>query len=217
MLRELPASDRPRERLHALGPMSLSDVELLAIVLGTGGGGRDVLALAREVLVVLDGSAQAPALSELQSVNGLGSAKSALVSAAMELARRYIAPAKVRIAFPVDVLPLISHFADRKQEYFLAVSLNGAHEVIATRVVSIGLVNRTVVHPREVYADPITDRAAAIVVAHNHPSGCVDPSREDRDVTRRLVSAGQTLGIQLLDHVIFSTAGYYSFLEKGEL
>ena len=135
----------------------------------------------------------------------------------MELARRYIAPAKVRIAFPVDVLPLISHFADRKQEYFLAVSLNGAHEVIATRVVSIGLVNRTVVHPREVYADPITDRAAAIVVAHNHPSGCVDPSREDRDVTRRLVSAGQTLGIQLLDHVIFSTAGYYSFLEKGEL
>ena len=115
------------------------------------------------------------------------------------------------------MLPAIRHYADRKQEHFLSVSLNGAHEIIAVRVVSIGLVNRTIVHPREVFADPLTDRAAAVVVAHNHPSGQVQPSMEDRDVTRRLKSAGDTLGMKLLDHVVFSTLGYYSFLEHGEL
>jgi DNA repair protein RadC len=113
------------------------------------------------------------------------------------------------------VLPLIRHFADRKQEHFICVSLNGANEIIATRVVSVGLVNKTQVHPREVFADPITDRASAVIVAHNHPSGSLEPSKEDIDITARLKSAGEILGIRLLDHVIFNSKGYYSFLEKG--
>jgi DNA repair protein RadC len=113
------------------------------------------------------------------------------------------------------VLPLIRHYADRKQEHFICVSLNGANEVIATRVVSVGLVNKTQVHPREVFADSITDRATAVIVAHNHPSGSLEPSREDFEITDRIKSPGEVLGIRLLDHIVFNQKGYYSFCEKG--
>ena len=115
-----------------------------------------------------------------------------------------------------DVLTLIQHMADRKQEHFLCISLNGAYEVIAVRTVSVGLVNKTQVHPREVFADPITDRATAIIVAHNHPTGNLTPSKDDIVITRQLKSAGETLGIKLLDHIIFSHKGYYSLMENGE-
>jgi DNA repair protein RadC len=112
---------------------------------------------------------------------------------------------------------LIRHYADRKQEQFICISLNGANEVIAHRVVSVGLVNKTQVHPREVFADPITDRASAIIAAHNHPSGSLSPSKEDVEITRQIKNAGETLGIKLLDHIIFNHRGYYSFLEDGKI
>jgi DNA repair protein RadC len=115
------------------------------------------------------------------------------------------------------VLPVIRHYADRKREHFLSISLNGAHEVIHSRVVSIGTVNRTFVHPREVFSDPLTDRAAAVIVAHNHPSGNVEPSREDADITHRLTESANILGIDLLDHIVFSMNEYYSFLEHDRL
>jgi DNA repair protein RadC len=140
-----------------------------------------------------------------------------LIAASLEFARRILCPGTHRIRFPADVLPLVRHYADRKQEHFLSLSLNGAHEVAATRVVSVGLVNRALVHPREVFAEALVDRAAAVVVAHNHPSGNVEPSPEDREVTIRLQKAGRTLGIALLDHIVFSQTGYFSFLEQGEL
>ena len=147
----------------------------------------------------------------------MGPAKAALIAAAMEFARRRIRPEGLRISFPPDVLPLIRHYADRKQEHFICVSLNGANEVIASRVVSVGLVNKTQVHPREVFADAITDRASAVIVAHNHPSGSLEPSKEDIDITARLKSAGEILGIRLLDHIVFNQKGYHSFLESGLL
>ncbi len=156
-------------------------------------------------------------MEELSAIEGMGPAKSALISAAMEFFRRRIKPEGLKISFPPDVLPLIRHYADRKQEHFICVSLNGANEVITTRVVSVGLVNKTQVHPREVFADPITDRASAIIVAHNHPAGGLTPSREDIQITKRLKAAGETLGIKLLDHMVFNHKGYYSFLEKGEI
>ena len=121
----------------------------------------------------------------------MGPAKATLILAALEFARRRIRPEGLKISFPPDILPLIRHFADRKQEHFLCVSLNGANEVIQTRVVSVGLVNKTQVHPREVFADPITDRASAVIVAHNHPAGGTSPSQEDREVTQQLKSAGK--------------------------
>ena len=109
------------------------------------------------------------------------------------------------------------HYADRRQEHFICVSVNGANEVIATRVVSVGLVNKTQVHPREVFADPITDRASSIIVAHNHPVGDLTPSKVDIEITKQLKSAGEILGIRVLDHIIFNEKGYCSLLEKCEI
>jgi DNA repair protein RadC len=121
----------------------------------------------------------------------------------------------VKIRSAKDVVPLVSHLANRQQEHFLTVSLNGAHEVIASRVVTVGLANSTQIHPREVFAEAISDRACAIIAAHNHPSGDLSPSTEDLAVTERLTQAGGILGIRLLDHIIFSANGFFSFAEAG--
>ena len=155
----------------------------MAILLGSGTKDSDVLTVAGRILKVLDGRNEKLSVEELQKIEGVGPAKASLIAAALEFARRRIRPEGLRISFPPDVLPLIRHFADRRQEHFICVSLNGANEVIATRVVSVGLVNKTQVHPREVFADPITDRASAVIVAHNHPSGSLEPSKEDIDIT----------------------------------
>jgi DNA repair protein RadC len=216
-LTDLPKLDRPREKLQTKGAEALSDIELLAILLGSGIKGHDVITVAGRILKVLDANSGKPNLEDLQKIEGVGLAKATLIVAALELARRRIRPEGLKISFPSDVLPLINHYADRKQEHFICVSVNGANEVITTRVVSVGLVNKTQVHPREVFADPITDRASAIIVAHNHPVGSLTPSKEDIEVTQRLKAAGETLGIRLLDHIIFNQKGYYSFLENGEL
>ncbi len=216
-IHDLPACDRPREKLKRKGPQALSDTELLAILIGSGNRKLDVLALSSRLLKSLDGQGATPTLESLCKVDGIGPAKASLVVAAMEFARRRIRPRGMKIAFPPDVYPLIRHVSDRRQEHFLCVSLNGANEVIAVRTVSVGLVNRALVHPREVFADPITDRASAIIVAHNHPSGNLSPSQDDFDVTHQLKEAGKTLGIKLLDHLIFNQTTYHSMLEKGQL
>jgi DNA repair protein RadC len=209
--------DRPREKLQQKGAEALSDLELMAILLGRGIEGHDVMTLARKILKVLDTSNIKLNLDDLQKIDGVGPAKATLIAAAFEFARRRIRPEGLKISFPPDVLPLIQHYADRKQEHFICISLNGANEVITSRVVSVGLVNKTQVHPREVFADPITDRASAIIIAHNHPSGDLKPSKDDISITKQLKSAGETLGIRLLDHIIFNQKGYYSFLESGQI
>jgi len=214
---DLPKSERPWEKLRDKGAEALSDLELLAIILGSGTKGHEVITVADQLLKVLDRTDSQPGPEELEQIEGMGPAKATLILAALEFARRRIRPEGLKISFPTDILPIIRHFGDRKQEHFLCISLNGANEVIQTRVVSVGLVNKTQVHPREVFADPITDRASAVIVAHNHPAGGTSPSQEDREVTQQLKSAGETLGIRLLDHIIFDQKGYYSFLEKGEI
>ncbi len=216
-LKALPVAERPRERLLREGAERMSDQELLALVLGSGTRTCSLGELTRAVLDLFDRRGDMPRVEDLLVLKGLGSAKAATLSAACEFARRVYVPRGRRIRVPADVLPVVQHYADRKQELFIAVSLNGAHEVIASRVISIGLVNRTLVHPREVYADAVVDRAAALVAAHNPPSGRVEPSSEDREVTRKLAQAGETLGIRLLDHIVFTTDAYYSFLENAEL
>lgn len=216
-IKSLPSHDRPREKLLQKGASALSDQELIAILLGSGTRTHDVLAVAQHILKFMDEAGTDPSVKELLKIEGVGPAKATLIAAALEFSRRRIRPEGFRISFPPDVLPLIRHYADRKQEHFMCVSLNGANEVIATRVVSVGLVNKTQVHPREVFSDPITDRASAIIVSHNHPTGGLNPSKEDIEVTRQLKAAGETLGIKLLDHIIFNHQGYYSFLEKGEI
>jgi DNA repair protein RadC len=214
---DLPIIERPREKLLKKGAEALSDLELLAILIGSGTKSHDVMSVATCVLKILDTTNGTPNLDDLNKIDGVGLAKATIIAAALELARRRIRPEGLKISFPTDVLPLIKHFSDRKQEHFICISVNGANEVITTRVVSVGLVNKTQVHPREVFADPITDRASAIIVAHNHPVISLTPSKEDVEVTQKLKAAGETLGIKLLDHIIFNKNGYYSFLEKGEL
>jgi len=199
------------------GAQHLTDKELLAILLGTGIKGKNVTALAEEVLKILDGHNYKTSVTDLLAISGLGRAKSTLITASLELSRRILCPDRKKITSPADALPYISHYSDRKQEHFLCLSLNGAHEVIQARVVSMGLVNRTLVHPREIFSDPLKDRAAAVLIAHNHPSGNIEPSQEDIEITTRIKNAGTILGIELLDHIIFTDSAYYSFLEEGKI
>ena len=216
-IRERPSEERPRERIINSGPSSLSDIDLISILIGSGTRGKPVDYIAGEIQSMLDADGIEISTERLLTIAGLGPAKAAVISAALELGRRRIPALKRRISHPSDTFPFVQHFADRKQEHFIRVSLNGAHEVISIGVVSIGLVNRTIVHPREVFSDPIRERATAVIVCHNHPSGNLDPSREDREITQRLKEAGSILGINLLDHIIFSELSYYSFLEHDEM
>jgi DNA repair protein RadC len=209
--------DRPREKLIARGARVLSDQELLAVLLGKGTHQTDVMALAGKLAKVVDSKGLGVGIADLTGLQGIGEAKAALILAALEFARRRIKPEGLKITTPSDVLPLIQHFADRRQEHFLSVTVNGANEVLNVRVVSVGLVDRSLVHPREVFADVMTDRASGIIVAHNHPEGSLEPSQADIQVTQQIKQAGEIIGIPLLDHIIFNKKGYYSMLEQGGL
>jgi len=205
-----------RERVKKLGAKYLSDYELLAVTLRTGTHDTPVMSLAARVIKELDTARPDAVYETLCGIEGMGETKASTVMAAFELGRRYSGIINRKVENASDVYPLVQHYADRNQEQFICVSLNGAHEVLAIRVVSVGILNRTIVHPREVFGDPLSDRAAAIIVCHNHPSGQLEPSEEDRNITKRLAQAGEILGINLLDHLILSPrGGYFSFVESG--
>jgi DNA repair protein RadC len=205
-----------RERIKKKGPEGLSDSELIALLLRTGTRENPVMRLAGRVVDVLEVARPDAVYEALNGMDGMGGVKAGTVLAALELGRRYSGILQKRIKTAADVYPLVQHYADRRQEQFICVSLNGAHEVLAIRVVSVGILNRTIVHPREVFGDAISDRAAAVIVCHNHPSGQLEPSGEDLNITRRLHEAGDILGIALLDHLILSPrGGYFSFVESG--
>ncbi|SLM14068.1 DNA repair protein RadC [uncultured spirochete] len=204
-----------RERMVRFGSGSISNLDLVVAILGTGIPGKPVRRLAREVLDQITQSTHSFDINKLMVIAGMGEAKSCAVAAAIELGRRIFSTRGTRITMPKDAYPLLIHFADLRQEHFIVISLNGGHEVNAVREITKGLINKTVVHPREVFADPITDRACAVIVAHNHPSGNLEPSEEDLDITKRLRQSGDILGIPVLDHLVFSETGYFSFVEHG--
>ena len=214
---KIPESDRPREKLIRKGAPALSDRELLAVLLGKGTPGMDVLTLAGKLSRLIDEKGLDVTHEELKKFKGMGDAKATLILAAIEFARRRIKPEGAKIKTPADLLPHVRHYADRKQEHFLCATVNGANEILNIRVVSIGLIDRSPVHPREVFADALSDRAAAVIVAHNHPSGGLEPSQSDINITAQLKAAGAVVGIELLDHIIFNRTGYFSFLEDGRL
>ena len=217
-IRDVPELDRPREKLIARGAGALSDAELLAVIIGRGIPGRDVLQVAAETEKVI-GNAPPDRISigDLLRIKGMGEAKAAQIVAAFELARRHLLKERVQIKEARDVLPFVNEIRDKRQEYFVCLSLNGAHEVIENRVVTVGLLDSNQVHPREVFADPLVDRAAAVIFAHNHPSGNPSPSPEDIALTKRLVDAGKLLGINVLDHLIVTKRGYLSLKQEGYL
>lgn len=219
-----PVADRPRERMAAYGAGVLSDAELIAVLLRTGTQEKSALTIGEELTrngglyKRLAGMSQ---LSELTSIKGLGPAKASTILAAIELGRR-LASAKplARGSFtcPQDgadyLMPRLRYLT---KENFLVVLLNSKNKVISSEVISEGSLTGSVVHPREVFQPAILQHAAAVVVAHNHPSGDPSPSREDQEVTKMLVSAGKTMGIPVLDHIIIGDGIYYSFQENGTL
>ncbi|GHV26553.1 DNA repair protein RadC [Spirochaetia bacterium] len=213
----LPVPLRPRERLFDLGPGALSDQELLQILLNNGIKGKNVSILAAELLERLESTKGIPSVKELIGVTGLGKAKASVIVAMLEYGRRNWGMTGNKVKHPSDVFSIVRHYANRKQERFICLSLNSAHEVLAVRIITIGLVNRTLIHPREVFADPLSDRATGICVCHNHPSGELKPSGEDDEVTRSLEKAASILGIRFLDHIIFSEAGYFSYRQAERL
>lgn len=214
---QIPIHDRPREKLLAKGAAALSDQELLAVLLGKGTAQMDVMTLAAKLVRVMDEKGLQVRPDDLTGLDGVGEAKATLLLAAIEFARRRIKPEGTKIETPADVLPLIRQYADRKQEHFLAITINGANEVQNVRVISIGLIDRSPVHPREVFAEAVAERASGIIVAHNHPAGGVEPSEADKNITKQLREAGRIVGIELVDHIIFDKGSYFSFLEAGKL
>jgi len=212
---QLSNVDRPREKLLSRGVHALADAELLAVLLGSGTRRKGVIELSCSILRTFPeglGSISADALLE---VDGIGKAKACQLLAAFELARRHLARPRTRIREAKDALPYFQGIRNAKQEHFVCLSLNGANEVLESRVVTVGLLDTNQVHPREVFADPIADRAASVLCAHNHPSGTLEASPEDIAMTKRLQSAGDVLGIRVLDHLIVTKDGFLSMKEQG--
>ena len=214
--------DRPRERLRSAGAGALTTAELLGILVGSGSEGRNAVAIGADLLSRCNGSLRRLAAldgAELQQVDGVGPAVSARIAAAAELGRRLAREGPVeraRIRGPRDVYELCGPtMRDRRQEEFRVLFLNTQNAVLREHVVSRGILDASVVHPREVFRLAIAENAASVLLVHNHPSGDPTPSQEDRDVTRQLTDAGKVLGIPVLDHIVVGDARYVSFVESG--
>jgi DNA repair protein RadC len=220
-LRDLHKHDKPREKLLNKGVEALKNDELLAILLGSGIQGKDVRKLAKEIVAMMDlhfdKLSDRLTLDKLCDIHGLGIAKASQILASIELSKRYLIRSNKRITDAKDVYEELKAFSTKSQEHFLTITLDGASHIINTRTVFIGTLNQSLVHPREVFADAIADRAAGIIIAHNHPSGTLEASRADVAITQRLKEVSKLVGIELLDHVILAKGGYYSFSDEGLL
>ncbi|MBI5746504.1 MAG: DNA repair protein RadC [Nitrospirae bacterium] len=221
-----PEDERPRERLLKNGPENLSPAQLLAIVLSTGSEGKSALDLAMEILQHYgDFRAMSGAtVHELCSIKGVGPAKAAQIKAALEIGKRaasYPLGKKRRVLSSKDVYDIYRHyipyFQGFKKEVFNLLMLDGKNRIFAEYLVSEGCLTSSIVHPREVYIQAIKNSAASVIFVHNHPSGDPSPSPEDIEITKRLVSAGELIGIKVLDHIIMGEKEYISFADKGLL
>ena len=201
--------DRPREKLQAKGASALSDFELLQALIGSGNAQADVSKIARETLKIIKANGANVTYDQLQHVTGMGAAKVTEILAALELSKRYLLTSDQPIIdSPEKAVEQLADIRDKKQEYFVCLTLDGANRLIAKRIITIGTLTASLVHPREVFAEAITDRAASIIVAHNHPSGSLESSQADRDVTLRLKDAGELLGIRMIDHIIVTVKAH---------
>lgn len=220
-IHDLAEEDRPRERLLRVGAQAVSTTELLAIIMRTGVGGENVLRLAERLLATfndLPGISRA-SIAELQKVKGIGPAKAVEIKAALEVGRRLMATApqeRLRVTSPADAANLLmSEMAFLEQEHLRAILLDTRNKVLNTPTIYIGSLNTSVVRIGEIFRAAIKENAAALIVAHNHPSGDPSPSPEDITVTRQLNQAGQLLDIDVLDHIIIGRQKYVSLKERG--
>ena len=223
MMKELPADERPREKMKERGAQALGNSELLAILLRTGNFQESALRIAENLLDRQGGLAGFgnATLEEFEQVKGVGEAKAITVMAAIELGRRVTTLAPVErpiIRTPDDVAALLMpRFRYETKESFIAILLSTKNHVLKTAVISVGSLNASIVHPRELFREAINASAAAVILAHNHPSGDPAPSPEDVSLTRKLVDAGKLLDIPVLDHIVLGDGKYISFKEKGIL
>lgn len=221
LIRDLHVDDRPRERLIKQGPQSLSNQELIAILLRTGTKRESVLSLANRVLISFEKlhELKHATLEEIMSIKGIGQAKAVQLLAAIELGRRLSqkqVESRFTIRSPKDAASfLMPEMASLQQEHFVALYLNVKNQVIHKQTIFIGSLNSSIVHPREIFKEAVKRSAASIICAHNHPSGNAAPSPEDIEVTKRLQEAGFIIGIELIDHIIIGDHQYYSLKEQG--
>lgn len=200
---------RPREKLQARGAEALSDYELLMAIIGSGTAQADVTKIARDVKRLISEKGSQLTYEDLLTVRSLGPAKASTIIAGFELWRRqFEVSERPIIDSPEKAVEQLADIRDKRQEYFVCLTLDGANRLIAKRIITIGTLTASLVHPREVFAEAITDRAASIIVAHNHPSGSLEPSVADKEVTDRLHEAGELLGITVLDHLILTQNSY---------
>lgn len=222
-MKHVPTSDRPREKLDRVGPSGLGDNELVAIVVGSGSRRMGVLEVANAILTAVSGLHGLTRVSrdDLLRVPGVGQARAAQILAAVELGRRTLlrsAQERAQIMSPRDAaLILMPEFGAARVEQFGVMLLDTKYRVIRTKLLSVGTLDASVVHPREVFREAVAAGAAALVLFHNHPSGDPSPSRDDEDLTRRLVAAGDVMGIEVADHLILADTRYCSFKESKKL
>lgn len=222
-IHDLPRAERPRERLQRFGAETLSAQELLSLILGRGIRGESVMVTAQKLLSrfgSVKGISDA-SIEELSTIKGIGIAKATQIKACFELGKRQDLEPELKdidIKNPEKVVQLLrSGIKDKAKEHFKLILLNARNKVMGISTVSIGTLNSNLVHPREVFREAISYSAASVVFAHNHPSGDSEPSEDDLTITKRLVEAGKILGIEVLDHIIITKTGFFSFKEKGSL
>jgi DNA repair protein RadC len=222
-IHDLPAEERPRERLKKFGSQALSSPELLALVIGRGIAGKSALVIAHELLKRFKSVKRISeaTVEELSGIDGIGLAKAAQLRACFELGRRQDLedePSRYELTNPQSVVKAVrASIQDKAKEHFKLVLLNVRNTILDISTISIGTVNASLVHPREVFKKAIAHGASSVVLAHNHPSGNPEPSEDDVRLTQRLVEAGRLLGIEVLDHIVVTTKDFVSFKERGLL
>jgi DNA repair protein RadC len=212
MTEKRPA-DRPREKLAQAGPEKLSDLELLMAIIGSGNAQADVTTIARRLLKLFEDKGVDICYADVNGIVGMGVAKTTVIMSALEfMKRRLVQPDRPIIDSLEAAVAQLADIRDKKQEHFVCLTLDGANRLIAKRTISIGTLTSSLVHPREVFADAITDRAASIIVAHNHPSGTLAASDADLDVTERLQRTGRLVGINVFSHLVLTADSYLDIL-----
>ncbi len=210
-MQQIPALDRPREKLQRKGAAALSDFELLEVMIGTGTAGADVGQIARQVQKLLNKGAAGVTYDALMNLHGVSTAGAGRIMSALELAKRHLVKDVEPLRTMAEIVAHLDDIRSKQQEYLVALSLDGGQRLIAQRIITIGTLDAVLAHPREVFAEALMDRAASIIVAHNHPSGDAQPSQPDIALTQQLAAAGQLLGVALRDHLILTKTDYFSF------
>ncbi len=218
-IKDLPKIERPREKLISKGPQNLKDEELLAILLGTGVEGKNVMEVAKQILRKYSKKRLLKMKYEdLSKIKGIGPAKACAILAATELIKRAL---KIQdetlpiIQSVKDVLAQAVYMRDKTREHFMVIYLNARNEMIFKKPMFVGTLNANLVHPREIFAEALRQNAASVILAHNHPSGDAEPSEDDLTITKRLTEAGKIMGVDILDHIIITKTKVFSFREKG--